>query len=297
MSKKDNFIIFTVNGGAGKNVMATAVIKAIKREYPDWNIIVVSGHSDIWLYNPYVYRVYQYGNLPHFYEDFIKGKNVKIFNMEPYSTEEYILKKKHLIEIWCGLCGVEYQGEGIELFFNNRENEHFVNNFLKNIDRPIMVIQTNGGGPSDLKYSWMRDMPMDVAHDIVNHFGSRYKIIHIRREDQLPMLGVDTFKGNIRELMLLIRNSSKRVLIDSVSQHIAAAFNLPSVVTWIRNTPSVLGYSLHHNIVTPVEDEVYSTFNSFLEPYDIGGNIYQCPFREGTRLFNSQEIIQILETT
>jgi uncharacterized phage-like protein YoqJ len=61
----NNFIIFTVNGGAGKNVMATA--KAIKREYPEWNIVVVTAHRDIWLYNPYVYRTYQYGNMAHFY--------------------------------------------------------------------------------------------------------------------------------------------------------------------------------------------------------------------------------------
>lgn len=297
MKTNDNFIVFTINGGAGKNVMATAVIKAIKREYPDWNIVIVTAHADIWLYNTYVYRVYQYGNLPHFYQDFVKDKNVKIFNMEPYSTEDYILKKKHLIEIWCELCGVEYKGETTELFFNNRENEYFVNNNLKNIDKPIMVIQTNGGGPSDLKYSWMRDMPIDVAQDVVNYFSNRYKIIHIRRDDQMPLLGVDVFKGNVRELMLLIRNSSKRLFIDSLSQHIAASFGLPSVVTWVRNTPNMLGYSLHNNVITPVEDELYSTFNSFLEPYDIGGNIYQCPFKEGTRLFNSQEIIQILETT
>ena len=293
----DNFIIFTVNGGAGKNVMATAVVKAIKREYPEWNIVVVTGHRDIWLYNPYIYRSYQYGNMPHFYQDFVKDKNVKILNLEPYQTQEYILKQKHLIPLWCELCGVEYKGETIELFFNNREAEFFQQNTLAGINQPIMVVQTNGGGPSDIKYSWMRDMPLSVAQEVVNHFANQYKVIHIRREDQLPLQNTDLFRGGIRELMLLIRFSEKRLLIDSVGQHIAASFGLPSVVTWVRNTPEMLGYSIHTNIVTSVPDELDTVFNSFLEPYDIGGVIYQSPFREGTRLFNSEEIIKALENT
>lgn len=291
----DNFIIFTVNGGAGKNVMATAVVKAIKREYPEWNIVVVTAHKDIWLYNPYIYRSYQYGNMPHFYQDFVKNKNVKIFNLEPYNTQDYILKQQHLIPLWCNLCGVEYKGENIELFFNNREAEFFLQNTISLIKQPIMVIQCNGGGPSDLKYSWMRDMPLSVAQEVVNHFANKYKIVHIRREDQLPLQNVDVFKGNIRELMLLIRFSKKRLFIDSVSQHIAASFNLPSVVTWVRNTPEMLGYSIHTNIITTNPDELDTTFNSFLEQYDIAGAIYQSPFKEGTQLFNSQEIIAALE--
>jgi hypothetical protein len=39
-------------------------------------------------------------------------------------------------------------------------------------------------GTSDLKYSWMRDMPLGVAQEVVNHFSNQYKIIHIRRDDQ-----------------------------------------------------------------------------------------------------------------
>jgi hypothetical protein len=67
------------------------------------------------------------------------------------------------------------------------------------------------------------------------------------------------------------------------------------VVTWVRNTPEVLGYSIHTNIKTMIPDELDTTFNSFLEPYDIGGAIYQSPFREGTQLFDAQQIIVELE--
>lgn len=295
MQQTDNFIIFSVQGGAGKNVLATAVVKAIKKDNPDMNIVVLSGHNDIWLYNPNVYRSYQFGNTPHFYNDYIKDKkNVKILALEPYSTNDYLLKKKHLIEIWCDLCRVPYTKEMPELFFNQREVEVFRNKMIGQDQRPIFAIQTNGGAQTDIKVSWMRDLPINIAQEVVNKFANKYRVVQIRREDQPALMGVDYFQGNIRELALLIRFSEKRLFIDSVSQHIAAALNKPSTVTWVRNTPDMLGYAMHDNIVSKVEDDYNVFFNSVLDPYEIQGNIYQCPFKEDTVLFNPQDIVDSL---
>jgi hypothetical protein len=51
---------------------------------------------------------------------------------------------------------------------------------------------------------------------------------------------------------------------------------------------------MHDNIVTSADDEIDVLSDSFLEPYDITGNIYQCPFKEGTKLFETQEIVNSL---
>ena len=56
----------------------------------------------------------------------------------------------------------------------------------------------------------------------------------------------------------------------------------------------MLGYKIHDNIVTKAEDEIDVLSESFLEPYDISGNIYQCPFKEGTVLFDADEILKTL---
>lgn len=299
---KDNYLIFTVNGGAGKNVLATAVVKAIKNAKPESKIIVITAYKEVWMYNPNVYRTYAFGNTPNFYKDYIQDKdNVEILNLEPYSTNDYILKKKSLIEIWCDLVNVPYNNEKPELFFNQREIE-FAENQRNLRDNPIMLIQTNGGSPQEMKVSWMRDMPLSNAQDLVQHFsnnmkvvekyGKNFRIIQIRRDDQPALQGVEQFRGNLRELMVLIKYSEKRVFIDSVCQHIAAALDKPSTVVWVRNSPKVLGYKIHDNIVTNVEDEIDVLFDSFLEPYDIQGNVYQCPFKEGTVLFNTQDLIE-----
>lgn len=297
----NNYLIFTINGGAGKNVLATAVIKAIKNNKPKTKIIVVTAYKEIWMYNPNVHRIYTFGNTPNFYNDYIKdNNNVEIYALEPYSTNDYILKRKNLIEIWCDLYNIPFNNEKPELFFNQREIE-FTKKQLNLDARPIMLIQTNGGSLQDMKISWMRDMPLLNAQQVVEHFrdnikivekySSNFRIIQIRRDDQPALQGVEQFKGNLRDLMILIRLSEKRLFIDSVCQHIAAALNKPSTVTWVRNNPKVLGYDIHDNIITKVEDEIDTLSDSFLEPYDILGNIYQCPFKEGTELFDTQELI------
>lgn len=289
--QNDNFIIFSIRGGIGKNILATAVVKAIKKQYSDMNIVVLTGYKDIWLYNPNVHRVYNFNEATYFHENFVKDKsNVKIFSLEPYDTENYILKKEHLISIWCNLFGIKYNNEHPELFFNQREIDFMRNTYIRN--EPIFLIQTNGGGLSDMKYSWVRDLPINTAQEVVENFRGEARIIQVRREDQLALNDVEYFNGSLRNLLVLIRESKYRLFIDSMCQHAAAALEKKSTVCWVRNHPSVLGYSLHDNIITTQEDKLPSLMFSLLEPYDISGNILQCPFEEGTTLFDSKEIIE-----
>lgn len=288
---KEKYTIFTIQGGAGKNVLATAVIKALKKSEPDRKIIILTAYKDVWLYNPNVYRIYTFGNTPNFYKDYIEsGNDIKIHNLEPYASSNYILSKKHLIEIWCDLCNIEYDDELPELFFNQRELEYAVRKYELN-KGPILLIQSNGGAPQEMKYSWMRDMPFKTATELVNHYSKSHRVIHIRREDQIQFPNIESFNGNLRELMILIKYSNNRVFIDSFCQHVAAALNLKSTVLWIRNKPEMLGYNIHDNIVTSVGDELDIPSDDPFNKYNILGDIYQCPFKEGTELFDTEDII------
>lgn len=291
----DNFIIFSISGGAGKNILATAVVKAMKKQYPDMNIVVLTAWKDVWLYNPNVYRSYTFQNSPYFYENYIKNKNnIKIFSIDPYQTESYILKNDHLINIWCKLLDIQYNGEMPELFFNKREVEFVQNNVVRN--EPIFLIQTNGGADVNNKYSWMRDLPIGVAQEVVENFRGEVRLMHIRRDDQLPMKDVEQFKGSLREMFILIRESKYRLFIDSVAQHASMAVGKKATITWVGNNPQVLGYSLHDNIVTDAVEDLHALDFSLLEPYDIAGQIPQCPFAEGAKLFEVEEIIKSVKS-
>jgi len=284
------YIVFHINGGIGKNVIATAVVRAINLQYPDSKIIILSAHPDIWINNPRIYRVFQFGQIQYFYDDFIKDQNTLILAQEPYLTTDCIYRKKHLSQIWCDLYGIKWQGEKPELYFTNLEKD-FVSNLI-NKQSPILLIQPFGGAQTSHKYSWMRDIHPQLAQMIVDEFRKDYRIIQIKREDQIGLKGVDYLTQNPRILALSLLFSDKRVLIDSYIQHAAAALELPSTVLWIGNSPKVFGYKIHQNITTNFL--IGSTRNSLYDPFDITGD----PIQLGTpaeNLFDPHTVINLIK--
>ena len=56
---EEKYVVFHIQGGLGKNVAATAIIKSIHKKYSDRKLIVVSPYPEIFLNNPYVWRAYK----------------------------------------------------------------------------------------------------------------------------------------------------------------------------------------------------------------------------------------------
>lgn len=286
-------IIFQINGGIGKCVLATAVCEAIKKEYPDDTLIIVSGYSDVFLNNPFVDRTYTFGSMSYFYEQYIENQDVKIFAHDPYLESSHIKQEEHLIETWCKLFNVPYNGEQPKIYLTDREKKFFSTKYTS--DKPILLLQTNGGAPSDLKYSWARDIPIVVVQEIINAFKDEYNIVHIKREDQIGYEGTIPITDGFRSLAVLIENSDKRLLIDSFAQHTAAAMNKPSTVCWIVNSPNVFGYSLHSNIIAnpfTIKPELRS---SYFSKFNITGDLIEFPYNVESEIFNTKEIIESIK--
>jgi hypothetical protein len=166
------FSIFHIEGGIGKNILATAVIESLKKSEPEREIIIVSAWPQVWFNNPNVSQIYPMGQIANFYKNYIKDKDTKIFRMDPYHTEDYILNKKHLIEIWCDLIGVECLTLKPQLYFSALELDNVMNKMLNNVTKPIFLLHTNGGGagPNARPYSWYRDIPIQNATEIGDNF-------------------------------------------------------------------------------------------------------------------------------
>lgn len=286
-------IIFDISGGLGKNILATAVLKAIKKKYTKANIIVTTSYPDVFINNPNVNRVILHGSVSNLYNDFIDKKDAKVFITDPYTASDYITESKHLINIWCELCGVEYNGEKPELFLSKGEKEYF-SPFYK-MDKPILAIQPNGGAADQpLKYSWTRDIPAGIVNDVVDYFKKDYTIIHIKREDQLSYENTLGAIDSFRSIAVLLTLSQKRLLIDSSAMHMAAALNLPSVVTWVGTNPDVFGYSNNINIVANQPDLKLNVDNYYFHKYGLFEDISRCPYSDINNIFNSEEIIKSL---
>ena len=285
--------VLSIEGGIGKCVAATAVCKAIKDNFSDANVIVVSAYPEVFLNNPNVNRSLQYGAINYFYNDYINDKDFKLMAHNPYLETNYVNKSKHLIEVWCEMNSLPFKKYKPEIFLNQREIDSFQKRYQS--DKPIFLLQTNGGANKDLKYSFSRDLPSGVVLKVIEHFAPNYNIVHVRRDDQIGYERTTPIHAGFREILALTMLSQKRLLIDSFLQHSCAALNLPSTVCWITNSPKNLGYDIHDNIIANPFTNKPELRHSMYEEFDISGNPEQFPYNNESEIFNVDEIIASLE--
>lgn len=274
----DKFVVFHSEGGHGKQVAATAVCRAIKKKYPDRKLIVVTAWDGPFFYNPDVFRFYTFGQMQYFFDDYIKEDTI-ILRQEVYHSEDHILQRKHLVESWCGMYGIEPDGVKPKIYLNPREVE-IARDKIKPDNRPIMLLQTHGGnaGQQYSKKSWFRDMPIEIAQKLVNYFSKSYRILHIRTPDQPALQGTELLTLPFRELYAVFPLSQKRLFIDSFAHHVANALDLQSTVVWIGNKPEVFGYEDDINVRPNIEHVRELNKFSYLDQFDISGQIQQFPY-------------------
>lgn len=289
----DKYSIFHIDGGIGKHIAATAVAKCIKNNHPDRKLIIVCAWPSPFINLDFVDRVYKNGMTPYFYQDYILGKDSILFKHEPYFTTDHIHERVGLIENWCSLYGLDYNGEKPQLVFNLRERQ--LANNLWFSDKPIMVMQSSGGlyeQEGSQPYKWTRDMPIGVMNAVVEEFKSAYNIFQVTRVGGVIADGVIPVDKpySVMELATLLLVSKRRFFIDSMMQHAAAALDLPSTVLWIGTNPTVFGYELHDNIVAnQVKD--FKLPDSYIFDYSFEGVTHECPYKSEEEMFDVDEII------
>ena len=286
-------IIFQINGGIGKVIAGTAICASIKAQYPDAKLIVVSGYPDVFLGNKNVDRTYAFGQQAYFYKEYIENQEVMLFAHDPYLEAKHIKQEEHLIKTWCKLYGLPVTKTVGELFLTQREIDFFSKKFVS--DKPIFLMQTNGGAETDQKYSWARDIPSYVVENVIHEFKEKYNIVHIKREDQIGYDGTFAVSDTFRALVILVSLSEKRLMMDSFGQHAAAALNKPATVLWVANSPKVFGYDMHTNIIANPETVVPELRNAYLGKYNIGGDPLEFPYNKESEIFNVDAVINSLK--
>jgi hypothetical protein len=268
------YIIFNSIGSLEKDLIGTAVIHSIKLQYPNHSIVVVSNNPDVWLHNPNVYRVYRVGNLAYFYDDYVNGKESIILWQDPYSTDDYLQRRKHIIEIWCELCGVQFRKTKPQLFFTQREQE--VTKKILGLDRPtkqIFVIQTHSENVPELPYFWTRDIPSKIAREVVSNMISKgYHVLHLRYGKEPVLPDSQSFNLNVRQMFCAINFSDARLFINSFAPHVSAALGKKSVVFWVAQDPILSGYPINQNLI-PNSDSALGKYakdfnENFASDYD-----------------------------
>ena len=294
MSKKDNYIIFNPEGGLGKIIASTAIVRNIQTKYPDHKIVVLTPWPEVFLNNPRVHRVFKSGMTPYFYKDYLEGRESIVLKGEPYFSTKHLYSKQHLIKSWCELHDLPFDGNTKpELYFTQAEKKYYASNL--NGDKPLLILQTNGGNYHDERlYCWTRDLPAEQSQILVNELSKTYKIIHVTRKNTQQLNDVTRIDEipNKRSFISLLLRSEKRLLIDSSLQHAAAAFDLKSTVCWVGTKPNVFGYDIHDNILPSKDLSLPGgghMIDSLFFDYDFNGPEHEYPF-DNFDIFNLQEV-------
>ena len=285
-------IIFQIDGGLGKSIMATAMVKVIKNRYKNSNIVVVTAFPDIFLNNPHIHEVYNFNNLNGFYLKYIKDQECKILTEDPYRRSDFILEKpKNLLKTWCELYGLRYNNEQPQIYLTQPEIDYFSPYYQT--DKPILVIQPNGG-PAGLgyQYAWTRDIPEPTILELINHYKDNYSIIHIKREDQ--KIYPDTMQAldGFRSIAILLQLSSKRLLMDSFGQHMAAALGKKSTVCWSSTKPEIFGYKNNINVESNPFTKEPNFQHTQYNPFGLSEDISTIPYNDLNEVFNTNKIIE-----
>lgn len=288
-------VIFHIEGGLGKHIMATAVMRRIKKVHPDKKLIVVCAYPELFINLPYVYRVYALGKTQYFYDDYVRGGKSIIYRHEPYLSDDHINKRKHIIRTWCDMYGLGYDNETPEIILNSRQSH--LGNMLWKREKPIMLIQSNGGliGDDSPPHSWARDIPRNVTEKIVDRYKGVFHFIQVCKSNINAVKGCEVvdYKLLNYELISLLLASKVRVLNDSCLQHASSAFNIKSTVLWLTTDHRIFGYETNDNIVGDIGNTKLP--DSYMFDYSFSGLTHECPIMDPETVFNYSDIYKSID--
>ena len=278
-------IFFQIDGGLGKSIMATAMVKVIRKRYKNSHIIVVTAYPDVFLNNPHINECFRIEEMGGAYLKYVKDQDCKIFTEDPYRNTSFLTDKEHLLKTWCKIYGLNYNNEQPQLYLTQPEVDYFKPFYQ--VEKPILAIQPNGGPQGQgFQYSWTRDIPQPTMNEIIKHYKEDYTIVHIKREDQQQYPDTLHALDGFRSIAILLQLSSKRLLIDSFSQHLAAAMDKKSTVCWVTTKPKIFGYKLHDNIIANPFTKEPQLERSVYQPFNLAQDISSIPYNDLNEIFN-----------
>jgi len=249
-----------INGGIGKELAATSLVRWLKEKEPDSTIYTISGYPDVFLNNPSVKRNLHF-NTPYLEDDYINDADIR--SGEPYQFEEYRLNEKHLNELWpqsYRFSLTEYNKNIYpEICVTKREERNVENaiNAIKtgpnipkdlNFDNIIMV-QFEGGPIMDprthqpIKHESQRNLKKEVAEVIIREINKAGYIPFLYKQgQQYSTQKTITPQWPLRLWMVFAKRVKAYIGIDSSGMHIAASWKKPGLVFWQQTHYKNLGY-------------------------------------------------------
>ena len=296
-------VVLVVEGGIGRNIMATAVVRNLKQVIGDKDLMVVASCSDVFLRNPHVRRVIPMSVPTYFYEDYIVSSKTLFLKAEPYQTYDYIYRKKHFVECWCDEIGVACDSTKPELYFSDKERR-MAQLYLNGFDKKMVMLQHTGGkDPVDKSEKarmiaaaemYRRGIREEVTQAITDGLLNRgFMVGSVQHENQFCPSMAEKIQFPVRSILALLPHVEGVIAIDSFLMHGAAAVGAPSLVMWGGTNPKVLGYDVHHNVERQAcPTPMCHRPNSYLWDVEPNGYMWECPHNDRCMEFDAEDILR-----
>jgi hypothetical protein len=290
--KKKSCVLQT-EGGIGKMIACTALVKKLKKIYE--KVFVFTGYPDIFwgLADRSFLTQIDYG-----YEDYFKNAD-DVFFPSPYRDWEFRDARINLCHSYFKNCGLEYNNDGPELILKQREID-----LAKKIKKEIgtfIIVQLHGGkspynaGQPTQPNKIAKDYPVELAEKLVDEIKKKYNIqvVNMHLPGEYPLKGTLEIKLPTRQWYALLNEAETFIAIDSNLQHAGAALRKKGIVLWGATNPKMFGYKIHDNIIGECKD-IHCTRPYFVPSSDIKENqIFECPDKKCMKI-STNEIIKKL---
>lgn len=309
-NEKIKNIVVMVDGGMGKVVCSTGIVKALAKRFEDKRIIVVCGYPEMYDHNLHVHRVFNFNNTLNFHEDyFIERDDTYVIKTEPYLDFDYVNGKEHITKVWATQIGLEPKVYKPYIRFLDTEltmAQEYVREQTKNGKKKFALVQWVGGMvPQDKQESSFidaqfkmhrRSLPKKKAQQLVNKLIANDMVVGTVQHENFPtMEGALQIHFPVRAVIALLKYCDYFIGIDSFMQHAAACEGVEKegVVFWGGTDPRNLGWDLHRNITRGKVCKTPHCNRPNSHLLDRGTNgMWNCPYNEACMDFGLEEMIE-----
>ena len=266
MAKK---CVVTVEGGLGKNVMFTAVLKELAKKYE--KIYVLSPYFDVFKACPYVTDAFPMGQVAMLYQQLCLDEDCDVLWKEPYTNQKFIKKQVHLFDAWAEELGINLSGKAMDMVpcierYDELPNVPLqVNELLRQLNGQKFILVQFCGGQSPLTPQFDdKGHPTPYSDhneglkrnyykgqeliDLLHREYPQHRILHFALPNEPNYNGADKVQAPYLVFHELCKHADKVVCTDSSLQHLATGVCKDVTVIWGETRPEHFGYSCNKNI-------------------------------------------------
>lgn len=263
--------LINVEGGLGKNVMLTSILKDFKETKGYDEIYVISPYHDVFKACSVVTDAFppMQGTL---YQELVLDEDCDVYWKEPYSNQKFIKKQCHLFDAWAEEFGFELSGSANTYVpqMDKIEDEYpavknAAERYLNEWNHNFCIVQFNGGqsplGPmkdqngNPIQYNAQMEAIKrnyfkgdKIVKMLKEKYGEECTIVHFALPNEPTIEGTVKVEVPYLTYHLLAKEAKAIVCTDSSLQHLATGVNDNITVIWGETRPEHFGYYCNNNV-------------------------------------------------